>query len=285
MGSAANLLRGHKTDTGPARNSSFKKALMDGTNSMQVWRYLLSACWCSLLCSLLAWSLCGEAWSQPLGRLKLPRVIIAEGGPYVSRSPSQIQQFRDVITLPPSYAMQPLSLVCTNGADEAMGFQWVRLFLLPGDENASQNGLQGQQLFGRLLVDEHTFLAVPQVYLDMTGQLRPGRNNVAIEAVGVNGATFSWELRSIGTPTLVPANPAVMPGQSFIIYGSGFSSRPEENVVRLGPGYLPVQASNFSEMRVKVPYGWPSGAYDLSVALQNYRSKSIRAEVLKPPQQ
>lgn len=216
-------------------------------------------------------------------RLKLPRVVIACGGPYSSRDQSQVQTYRGSIEVPSYYASQPLSLVCTNGGAEAMGFQWVRMFLVPGDENS--NEIAGAQPYGRLLIDEHSFMYLPQVYIEMTGQLHQGRNPIIIEGVGVNGAAFEWELRSINTPLLYPGNSQVYAGQSLWISGSGFSSRPEENVVQLGPGYLHVESSNFSQIQVRVPNGWPPGEYDLTVSLQQYRSKSIKVQVFKPPSQ
>ena len=215
------------------------------------------------------------------GRLKLPRVVISAGGPYASSGPT-LQQFSDSIDLVSPYVGQPLSLVFTNGSERTVEFEWLRVFLLPGGEDA--NLQQGSQPVGRLLIDERSFLLTPQVYLDMTGQLNPGLNKIAIEGAGRKGATFQWELRSVGVPVLQPSRPVVLPGGSFTLYGSGFSLRADENTVRLGQGYLTVEQSNFSQMLVRVPNGWTPGVYDLSVLIDSYQSKSIKVVVAKPPQ-
>lgn len=241
----------------------------------------------ALSCLVLAMALgglcvCIEGRAQsPPARLKLPRVVISAGGPYVSSNGSKMQQFGDSINLPARYAAQPLSLVFTNGTERAIEYQWVRVFLLPGGADASVQP-SGQPV-GRLLIDENSFLSMPQVYVDMTGQLVPGSNKIAIEGAGSRGASFQWELRSIGTPDVTPTRPEVYAGGTFILYGSGFSLRPEENVVQMGDSYLPVLQSNFSELQVKVPPGWPAGTYDLTVALQEYRSRKISVVVVKPP--
>lgn len=220
---------------------------------------------------------------SPAARLKLPRVIVSSGGPYVSAGNSQIQQFKDSITVPSRYATQPLSLVFTNGSERSIEYDWLRVFLLPGGEDA--NLAPTSQPAGRLLIDEHSFLATPQVYVDLTGQLLSGENNIAIEGVGNRGATFRWELRSIAAPELLPARPEVYAGGTFIIYGSGFSARNDENLVQLGDGTLPVLQSSFSELELKIPPGWPPGTYELTVSLQTYRSKPISVVVVKPPTQ
>lgn len=222
----------------------------------------------------------GRAQSPPV-RLKLPRVVISSGGPYVSSNGSTMQQFSDSINVPGRYAAQPLSLVFTNGTERAVEYQWLRVFLLPGGADATIQ--PSGQPTGRLLIDANSFLATPQVYVDMTGQLLPGANKVAIEGAGIRGASFQWELRSIGTPEISAGRPEVYAGGTFMLYGSGFSLRPEENVVQMGDSYLPVLQSNFSELQLKVPPGWPPGTYDLTVALQEYRSQKISVVVVKPP--
>lgn len=221
----------------------------------------------------------GRAQSPP-ARLKLPRVVVSSGGPYVSSNGSKMQQFGDSINVPTRYAAQPLSLVFTNGTERAVEYQWLRVFLLPGGADASMQS-SGQPT-GRLLIDENSFLVTPQVYVDMTNQLVPGSNKIAIEGAGGRGASFQWELRSIGTPDVMPTQPEVYAGGTFVLYGSGFSLRPEENVVQMGDSYLPVLQSNFFELQVKVPPGWPAGTYDLTVALQEYRSRKVSVVVVKP---
>lgn len=212
--------------------------------------------------------------------LRLPRVVVASGGPYIAAAPV-MESFRDSISIPYEYLTQPLSMVCTNGTEKEPGFSWVRLFLLP---DKSDSDLQAvNQPVGRLLLDENSFLYSAQVYLDMTGQLRPGSNRIIVEGAGRPGARFSFEIRSIGKPQLyMPDTVAAESGTFLDIYGSGFSLRPDENTVQLGSIYLSVGSSSGSNLRVFIPKDFPSGTYDLCVAIRNYRSRSVRVQVLSP---
>ncbi len=215
-------------------------------------------------------------------QIGLPRVVIAEGGPYAA-SDSSIQHFHDQIHLPEHYANLPLSLVCTNGSMQALGFSWVRVFLQPGasDENVQSSDAES----GRLLVDEHTFEGRTQVYLDLTGQLNAGRNRLYIEGAGPAGAVFSWELRSEGAPVLSRFNPTcTISGASLLIGGFGFSNRPAENVVHLGSLQIPVMKSTFKRLKLAVPPGFPSGTYPLSVSVAGYPSNTIKMNVLTGPE-
>lgn len=212
---------------------------------------------------------------------KLPRVVISSGGPYTSQS-SSIQTFDDAIDLPREYATKPLALVATNGSLSSAGFSWVRMFLQPG---GSDTNLQsGASELGRLLVDENSFLNSAQLFVDMTSQLAPGRNRIHIEGVGRQGAQFFWELRSIGAPQLSKLNQRVtVGGAALVLSGMGFSVRPSENQVMLGPAQISVMESNGRLLKVYVPPGFPEGQYPLYVAIQGMRSNMIPMEVLPSP--
>ncbi len=212
---------------------------------------------------------------------KLPRVVISSGGPYTSQNNS-IQNFDGTIDVPREYVTKPLGLVATNGSLSTPGFSWVRMFLNPG---GSDTNLQsGSSELGRLLVDENSFLNSAQIYIDVTSQLAAGRNNVHIEGVGRPGSQFFWELRSIGAPRLNKLNPSVtIAGAPLIVTGVGFSVRPAENEVMLGPMPLSVMESNGTAIKVFVPPGFPEGQYPFFVAIQAQRSNAIPMQVLPSP--
>lgn len=208
--------------------------------------------------------------------LRLPRVVVASGGPYRCGGVS-IQKYNDAIEISQEYLNQPLSMVCTNGSESAPGFDWIRFFLLP--DKTDQNIEQYSQPAGRLLIDEKSFLASSQIYLDLTRQLKAGQNKVFIEGGGPAGAVFAWEMRSIGTPHVFPLNSLVEAGNWLTVYGAGFSLRPGENAVDCGPMRLPVGESNGSSLAVFIPKNFPAGTYDLSVSIRTYRSRSIKLQV------
>lgn len=215
--------------------------------------------------------------------MRLPRVIISSGGPYQSRS-LQIQTFKTVIDVPPEYAQQPMSFVATDGSESAPGFAWVRMFLLPEQEDSDFQ--QVSQPIGRLLVDASTFAKSAQVYVDLSSQLRSGRNRVLVEGAGQPGSVFTWELRSIGAPRLFePQGVATAAGEWLTIYGAGFSSRPAENIVQIGPTTMPVSQSDYGWLRVGIPKNFPPGEYDFAVSIRDYRSRVIKLTVYKPQNQ
>lgn len=212
--------------------------------------------------------------------LDLPRVVVSSGGPYISRS-LNIQRFKDVIDIPGEYAMQPLSMVCTDGSLTAPGFSWVRVFLMP--DGSDQNYQVSAEPLGRMLVNESSFLFSPRIYLDMSRQFKPGKNRIIVEGAGRVGAEFSWEMRSIGRPNLfMPEQSATIAGAWFDINGSGFSLRPNENTVQLGPVTLPVGQSNYSSLKVFIPQQFPPGNYDLSVAIRNFKSRVVKVQIESP---
>lgn len=212
--------------------------------------------------------------------LRLPRVVVASGGPYASAD-LNVQQFQDSIVIPQQYLKQPLSMVCTNGSQTAPGFDWVRVFLVPG--KSDQDYEQSSQPLGRLLVDEKSFLDTSQVYLDMTSQLKSGRNNISVEGAGRPGAVFCWEIRSIGAPELFMApDESVTAGSWIYLNGSGFSLRADENIVRLGQQRLSVEEASPSLLKVFVPADLAAGSYDLSVAIWSYVSSAVKVQVRAP---
>lgn len=212
--------------------------------------------------------------------MRLPRVVVASGGPYQLRTES-LQKFKDIIEIPREYINQPLSLVATNGGESAPGYSWVRMFMLPRQSDADLQTLQ--EPVGRLLIDEYSFQKSAQVYIDMTAQFPPGANRLHIEGAGRQGAVFNWEIRSIGTPFLyMPPQISTTAGEWLEINGCGFSLRPEENTVMLGQTQLAVSRSNFSSLQAFVPKQMPPGNYQLYVALRQYKSRPINALVLKP---
>lgn len=215
--------------------------------------------------------------------MRLPRVIISSGGPYESRN-NQIQWFRTVMDIPPEYAQQPMNFVATDGSENAPGFSWVRMFLLPEQEDSDLQQLS--QPVGRLLVDATSFAKSAQIYVDVSSQLRPGRNRIQIEGAGPVGGVFSWEIRSIGTPRLFEAQEiGITAGEWLTIYGAGFSSRPDENVVQIGSTVLPVAQSDYGWLRVGIPRQFPPGQYDLSISIREYKSRVIKLDVYKPQNQ
>lgn len=207
----------------------------------------------------------------------LPRVVIASGGPYEAKDTS-IQKFRDRIDLPGHYATQPLSMLFTNGSYSHLGFNWVRVFLLPNESDV--NFQAGSETQGRLLVDERSFVNSSQFYLDLTGQLNAGENRLYIEGAAPAGSVFSWELRSAGPPELSPLNPhSTVSGARLSLSGFGFSLRPQEDAVKLGPAEIPVLAASNRSLQVQVPPGFMPGTYDLSVAVAGYPSRPIKMTV------
>ncbi|MBX9949361.1 MAG: IPT/TIG domain-containing protein [Candidatus Obscuribacterales bacterium] len=232
----------------------------------------------SLICSFTTPGVSADA--QDLK--KLPRVVISSGGPYTANGGASIQSFDDAIELPREYSNKPLALVLTNGSVNSSGFSWVRMFLQNG---GSDTNLQaGAQELGRMLCDENSFLNNAQMYVDMTSQLAPGRNRIHIEGVGRQGAQFYWELRSIGAPQLSKLNPRVtMAGAQLVLAGMGFSVRPSENIVMLGPAQLQVIESNGHMLQVYVPPNMPEGQFPLYVGIQSMRSNVLQMEVLPSP--
>ncbi len=212
--------------------------------------------------------------------LRLPRVVVDCGGPYECRSLS-MQRYSDVIKIPYEYLYQPLSMVCTNGSEKAPGFSWVRMFLMP--DKSDQNYQSLEEPIGRLLVNEDSFAESAMIFLDLSNQLKPGRNIIKIEAGGRPGAIFSWEIRSIGKPQLYMADQSATTAGAWLnIYGSGFSLRPGENSVQLGPMQIPVAQCNSNNLQIFIPKECPAGNYDLSVAIRSYRSRVIKLEVISP---
>ena len=213
---------------------------------------------------------------------KLPRVVISSGGPYTANGGASIQSFDDAIELPREYSNKPLALVLTNGSVNAAGFTWVRMFLQNGGSDT--NLQEGAQELGRMLCDENSFLNSAQLCVDMTSQLAPGRTRIHIEGVGRRGSQFFWELRSIGAPQLSKLNPRVtMAGAQLVLAGMGFSVRPSENIVMLGPAQLQVLQSNGRMLQVYVPANMPEGQFPLYVGIQSMRSNVLPMEVLPSP--
>lgn len=231
-----------------------------------------------LLYLLLASSFGFQAHSQ----VGIPRVIIASGGPYLA-SDTSLQRFRGSIDVPGHYIDKPLSLVFTNGSSRALGFNWVRVFLQPGAADA--NILAGGDQSGRLLVDEKAFVGTAQVYLDMTAQLNKGHNRLYIEGAGPAGSVLAWELRSEGAPVLSPLNPRnTVSGASLTLAGFGFSIRPEENIVQLGPASIPVVKATYRSLKIAIPAGFSAGTYGISVRVAGFPSNTLRINVLPGPE-
>jgi hypothetical protein len=204
-------------------------------------------------------------------------VVIGSGGPYEAKDTS-IQHFHDSIYLPGHYANQPLSILFTNGSYSHLGFNWVRVFLLPNETDV--NFQAGSESQGRLLVDEHSFANSSQIYLDLTGQLNAGVNRLNIEGAAPAGSVFSWELRSAGPPELSPLNPrSTISGARLTLSGFGFSLRTEENGVKLGSTALAVLQASTRTLKVQVPPGFTPGTYDLSVCVAGYPSRPIKMTV------
>lgn len=232
----------------------------------------------SVICLLMALSALTPVFAD--ADLRLPRVVISSGGPYQARD-TQIQTFRSVIEVPPEYAMQPMSLVATDGDEKSPGYNWVRMFLLPDSSDADLQNLS--QPVGRLLVDATSFASSAQIYVDLTQQLKAGRNNIYVEGAGPAGSVFTWELRSIGPPRLFePDTIATTAGDWLTIYGAGFSMRPQENLVQVGNFPVSVGQSEYGWVRIGIPKNFPPGTYDLSVSIREYRSRVIKLEVMKP---
>jgi hypothetical protein len=212
--------------------------------------------------------------------LRLPRIVVADGGPYICRGLA-IQKFYDKIEISGDYLFQPLSMLCTNGSETAPGDDWVRVFLLP--DKTDQDLVQYDQPSGRLLIDEKSFLANSQIFLDLTRQLKPGLNKLFIEAAGPVGAQFQWEIRSIGAPHLyMPDTVSAMAGSWLTVNGSGFSLRAQENTVELDNLQLSVGESNGSNLAVFIPKNMKPGTYVLTVSIRSYRSQSIKVQVKAP---
>lgn len=212
----------------------------------------------------------------------MPRVVISAGGPYVASSTAQ-QNFRGSIDVPAKYFSHPLELVCKSGTLTAPGFNWVRMILLP-DKTDVEIQDTGQPI-GRLLVDERSFLKSPISYTDVSGQFHVNENKFVIEAAGPAGSVFSWELRSIGPPTLYNASGPLIAGQVIILYGTGFSLRPDENWVTINGYQLPVMACSATELKVRLPKGLAAGDYKLVAAIRQYASNALTIYVQPPVQQ
>jgi hypothetical protein len=226
---------------------------------------------------LICLPLCG---AQADADLRLPRVVVDNAGPYTSAN-LNVQKFYDTIVIPPAYLRQPLSMVCTNGSVTAPGFSWVRMFLLPDKSDADYQNVQ--EPLGRMIINEDSFLSTAQVYLDLSGQFSPGQHRICVEAAGRVGAVFSWEIRSIGKPVLFMApRTGTTAGAWFDVPGYGFSLRPAENTVQLGPVTLPVAESNGRVLRVFIPKGFPAGDYDFSVSIRSFQSRVVKLEIVAP---
>lgn len=209
----------------------------------------------------------------------LPRVVISSGGPYQAKD-TEIEAYHDTINVSQEYVHQPLSLVFTNGSYTASGFNWVRVFL-----GASGSSDQSGMPLGRLLVDENSFKGTSQVYVDMTGGLNTGVNPIYVQGAGMPGSVFSWELRSEGSPHLDALNPHVtIGGGTLTLSGSGFSLRPDENVVHLGPIALQVVVASAHSIKVRIPGGFPAGDYNLTASVRGYPSNLLRIAVLPVPE-
>lgn len=218
----------------------------------------------------------GEASAQT----SVPRVVISQGGPYIVES-SGMQRYRDNVAVPQQYQGRPLILVFSNGSTTASGFSWVRVFQQPG--GGDNEGGSGE--VGRLLVDENSFLSSPQYYLDMTGQMHAGNNPIYIEGAGPQGATFSWELRSVGPPRLAKLNPSLTArGASLTLSGIGFSLRANENTCLVGAFQIPVLSSTARSITVYIPPNFPEGVYPLAISVRGYESNILKLAVLAAPQ-
>lgn len=205
-----------------------------------------------------------------------PQIVVQSGGPYVANS-TAMETFRDQFYLPGDLAGKPLTLIATNGSMSAPGFTWVRMFLATGES--------GGQPTGQLLVDENTFRASAQVYLNVSGQLPPGSSRIVIQAAGSPGSTFSWKLRAVAPPRLSSINSSLtFPGARLILHGAGFSPEPEAN--RVIVGNQPAQIVGISDTALKIvvpPYLSPS-TYPVYAMIGRYRSNAIKIVVRGAPQ-
>ncbi len=222
------------------------------------------------------WTLCfvaKPAWAQ---LPETPQIVIQSGGPYVANS-TAMETFRDQFYVPGDLAGKPLTLIATNGSLSAPGFTWVRMFLA--------TGMSGGQPTGQLLVDENTFRASAQVYLNVSGQLPPGSSRIVIQAAGSPGSTFSWKLRAVAPPRLSSINSSLtFPGARLIVHGAGFSPEPEANKVIVGN--QPAQIVGISDTALKIvvpPYLSPN-TYPLYAMIGRYRSNAIKIVVRGAPQ-
>ncbi len=208
--------------------------------------------------------------------METPEIVIQSGGPYVANS-NAMETFRDSFHVPNDLAGKPLTLIATNGSMSAPGFTWVRMFLA--------SGVSDGQPTGQLLVDENTFRASAQVYLNVSGQVPPGSSRIIIQAAGAPGSTFSWKLRAVAPPRLSTINSSLtFPGARLIIHGAGFSPDPEGNKVVVGNQLAQIVGISDTALKIVVPPYLSPNTYVVYAMIGRFRSNAIKIVVRGAPQ-
>jgi hypothetical protein len=171
--------------------------------------------------------------------------VVVEGGPYVIKSASKLEQFSAQITVPKEMRGWPLYLTCYNGYGARHGFSWVRVFLNSPGQPANASG--------NVLADERTFLQKHAVTVDISGMVSSDGNPLFIEGEGEPGAIFSWVLTTVKNELSVVDATSITPGKSFFIHGTGFSTNREDNQVTIGGKPAQVIDATARVIKAKAP--------------------------------
>ncbi|MBZ0186958.1 MAG: IPT/TIG domain-containing protein, partial [Candidatus Obscuribacterales bacterium] len=194
---------------------------------------------------------------------------IATGGPYRANN-RLIQRFSGKFSLSQTDVKRHMVLVLHNGFSDSPGYTWLRIFLC-GDIDTSSLGAHEEPI-GDLLLDENP-VQRHVIRIDLTDLVSSGTNTIVIEGKGQKDALLTWSLEGAVEPQIAQLNPRkTRGGARLTLYGSGFSTDPDENQATFNGKPGKVVASSRSTMTIEVPNTLKEGQADLEITTNGLKS-------------
>jgi hypothetical protein len=195
----------------------------------------------ALLCTAAFLSVCAPSFAAE------DYVTLDRGKAFVAPD-NKVQRFTQNINLAKGQDKLDLKLTYYNGTATAPGFKWLRI------NSSTMSYLTEAQFAGK-----------KELTVDVTGELGPGGNQLLIEAGGVQGSTFDWQLTTEAPLVLsvVPETPQA--GGTITVTGKNFSSDPTADVATVGGQALQCIHSSPTNLVFKIPEEFNAGAGSLKL--------------------
>jgi hypothetical protein len=176
---------------------------------------------------------------------------------YVGVAPQQVcvskanrsQRFTADIALKPGQESLPLFLVVNNGTSGAP-FSWIRM-----------------RVNGEVLFTEASLKGRREAAIDVTGAIPSGANQVVVEAAGVPGATFTWQLATPPAKVVSFEPKTIQPGGTMVLRGSGFGTDENRVNVIVGGAAGDVVKTTPNALTIKLPPDVSAGASTISLEI------------------
>lgn len=176
---------------------------------------------------------------------------------------SKVQNYTDDITLQPGQEKLQLRMVVNNGVDGgAPGFQWFRV-----------------KANGEVLFTEAALKGKKSGALDVTGALPVGTNQIIVEAAGVPGSTFVWQLATPPMKVVSMDPKTVSPGETITLKGTNFPTDVQQANVVFGDAVGDVLSTNATTMKIKVPETMKAGTATMNISVNGLPPISVPLEL------